>query len=380
MIISSFPPIVGGGERQAQQLAACLVEQGVDVCVITRRYQALPNFEHVDGVPVYRIPMLGYGPLAALTFILGSIVLMARFNRHCSILHCHQASLGIAPATIAVLAKRRWGGKIIVKFMGSRVCDMAQSHTWVIRRWLLRQADAFVAMNDPVRMGLKEIGLDVPTCLLPNGVDTRTFCPTDASTRQALRQRLGLPLQSSIMLFVGRLDPVKALDALLQAWARVVQQMSERQPTLVLVGNGSERDRLVQLAQELGISASVHFAGASDKVAEWYNSANLFVLPSHIEGLSNALLEAMACGLPVIATAVGGTPEVIENNVNGLLVPPKDVDALSEAILHLIRHPAQAQRFGQAARQTVQDHYSIDAVVDRYVKLYSSLLGSEKEA
>jgi glycosyltransferase involved in cell wall biosynthesis len=377
MIISCFHPVIGGGERQAQQLAARLVERGVDVRVITRRFRSLPEFEYIDGVPVHRVPIVGRGPLAALTFVIGAFRLMAHSVPSSAILHCHQSSLGIAPVTIAVLAKHLWANKVIVKFMGSRVRDMAQTRTWPVRRWLLNQVDAFVATNDLVRAGLAEIGLDVPTHVLPNGVDVRAFCPADTDTRHTLREHLGLAHQGCLVLFVGRLDPVKALDVLLQAWAHVVRDITEPQLTLVLVGDGVERERLANLARELGIFDFVHFAGASDHVIDWYRAADLFVLPSYVEGLSNAMLEAMACELPVVATAVGGTPSAIENEVNGLLIPPGDADAISEALRRLIHHPAEAQTFGQAARQTVLSHYSIDSVVERYAALYTSLVDPE---
>ena len=103
------------------------------------------------------------------------------------------------------------------------------------------------------------------------------------------------------------------------------------------------------------------------------NCADLFVLSSHSEGLSNALLEAMACGLPAVATAVGGAPEVIEDGVNGLLVPADDDAALADALLRLVRDPGVAGQLGEAARQTILARYSMEAVVDRYVNLYTEL-------
>jgi glycosyltransferase involved in cell wall biosynthesis len=376
MLISDFYPIVGGGERQAQRLSAHLVERGVDVCVITRRYHGLPRFELVDRVPVYRVPIVGRGPLAASAFVVEALRLMSHSVYRNAILHCHQASLGIAPATIAALAKRRWGNRVIVKLMGSRVHAMVQAPTWPFRRWLLRHADVLVTTNDQVCRDLQGIGLDVPTHVLPNGVDTRAFFPPDGATRQAARRRLGLPSEDLIVLFVGRLDPVKALDVLLYAWALLVPRTSQR-PTLALVGGGPEDKRLETLADQLDIRSSVHFAGPSDQVLDWYHGADLFVLPSHVEGLSNAMLEALACGLPVVATAVGGALEVIRHETNGLLAPPGRADALCDALLYLINDLTRARQLGLAARQTILARYSLDVVVDQYVDLYASLACAE---
>ena len=374
MVLSCFHPLVGGGERQAQQLAARLVARGLDVCVLTRRYRSLAGFEYIDGVPVYRVPIGGQGPTQALTFTLGALGLLARLGVRASIVHCHQSSLGIAPITIAALAKRAWGCQVVVKFMGSRVVEMVDTRTWPIRRWLLRQADAFVVTNEGTRLALSGMGMDVRTHCLANGVDVQRFCPLEPAARLLLRKtRFDLSPEALVVLYVGRLVPVKGVDVLLRAWARLVGRETGRALVLVLVGDGPEREVLGRLSRELGIASSVRFVGFSAQVGNWLNCADLFVLSSHSEGLSNALLEAMACGLPAVATAVGGAPEVIEDGVNGLLVPADDDAALADALLRLVRDPGGAWQLGEAARQTILACYSMEAVVDRYVKLYTEL-------
>jgi glycosyltransferase involved in cell wall biosynthesis len=429
MVLSNFYPIVGGGERQAQQLAARLVGRGLDVCVLTRRYPSLSSFERVDGVPVYRVPVWGRtdpilmgpdtrSPVQATTFILGALKLLAHPALRGAILHCHQSSMGVAPSAIAALAKRLipakgaarigdTGSKVIVKFMGSRVREMAHTHTWPARRWLLCQADAFVVTNESTAKALSGMGLDVPTYCLPNGVDLARFRPVAPETRADLRGRLGLPSEALVVLYVGRLEPVKGADLLLHAWASFVGrevgrtsgsgptgshrggrgggQGGIRTPVLALVGDGSERERLVRLSRSLSIERSVRFVGAvgadsvqtqADNVppvADWLNAADLFVLPSRSEGVSNALLEAMACALPALATAVGGSPEVIEDGVNGVLLPPEDPGALTDGLLHLARDPGLARTLGAAARQTIEARFSMEAVVQRYEELYLRL-------
>jgi glycosyltransferase involved in cell wall biosynthesis len=379
MILSCYPPIVGGGERQAHLLARGLVSRGIEVRVLTRRYPSLPEFECVDGVPVYRIPVWGKRWVQALAFVLRAFMAMrvqdipSRTTLRAPILHCHQSSLGIAPTVIAVLIKLFDGGNVIVKFMGSRVHEMADTRSWLVRRWLLRQVDAFVVTNEGTGRALRDMGLDVPAYCLPNGVDTKRFQPVASGAQLQLRKRLGLPEAIFVVLFVGRLEPVKGSDVLLRAWSRLVGQNPARSLLLALVGDGSERDRLIRLSQELDIASSVRFVGLSDRVIDWLHGADLFVLPSRSEGLSNALLEAMSCGLPTVATAVGGTPEVIEDGTNGLLVPANDDGALADALLCLIENPDLARRLGNAARKTIGGRYSMEATVDRYIELYKRL-------
>jgi glycosyltransferase involved in cell wall biosynthesis len=374
MVLSCFYPMVGGGERQAQRLAARLVARGLDVCVLTRRYRSLARFELIDGVPVYRIPIGGQGPVQALTFTLGALGLLARQDVRASIVHCHQSSLGIAPIAIAALAKRAWDCRVIVKFMGARVIEMMNTRTWPIRRWLLRQADAFVVTNEETRLALGSMGMDVRTHCLPNGVDVQRFQPLEPGARRLLRRTWpDLPPEALLALYVGRLEPVKGVDVLLRAWARLVGRETGRIPVLALVGDGSQREHLARLSRELGIDRSVRFVGFSDQISDWLNSADLFVLPSRSEGLSNALLEAMACGLPTVATTVGGAPEAVEHGVNGLLVPADDDAALADALLQLIRDSGGARQLGESARRTTCARYSMEAMVDRYVKLYAEL-------
>jgi glycosyltransferase involved in cell wall biosynthesis len=128
-------------------------------------------------------------------------------------------------------------------------------------------------------------------------------------------------------------------------------------------------DKLHTLADQYNI----HLVGQQEEVQRFYQTADVFVLPSRMEGLPNALLEAMACGLPTISSLLPGVSEVIEHNTNGLLVPPDDREAISDAVLRLLENPDVAQRLGNAAHQTIMKHYSLDVVADRYVHLYTSL-------
>jgi glycosyltransferase involved in cell wall biosynthesis len=118
---------------------------------------------------------------------------------------------------------------------------------------------------------------------------------------------------------------------------------------------------------------NIHLVGQREEVQRFYQTADVFVLPSRMEGLPNALLEAMTCGLPTIASPLPGVSEVIEHNTNGLLVPPDDPEAISDAVLLLLENPDVAKRLGNAAHQTILKHYSLDAVADCYVHLYTSL-------
>jgi glycosyltransferase involved in cell wall biosynthesis len=262
---------------------------------------------------------------------------------------------------------------------------MAATRTWPIRRWLLRQADALVVTNKETGGALKDVGIEGPAYCLSNGVDVQRFRPLGPDERLVLRKTrsdelypLDLSPESLVAIYACRMVPIKRIDVLLRAWARLVDRETGRDLVLVLVGDGPERRPLGLLSRELGIASSVRFVGQSEYISDWLNSADLFVRSSSSEGLSNALLEAMACGLPVVATAVGGAPEVIEDGVNGLLVPAGDDIALARALMRLVDDVELAVRLGKAARQTILASYSMEAVVDRYIDLYTALTGDRR--
>lgn len=171
---------------------------------------------------------------------------------------------------------------------------------------------------------------------------------------------------------VARLSAEKDLETMLQA-AKIV---AERQPTfrLVIVGDGPERANLHATARRLGLDQVVSFLGERNDVAELLAQAAFFVCSSRTEGISLTLLEAMATELPVIATEVGGNPEVVVDQSTGMLVPPRDPRALADAILTLISDPQSWDRFGKAGRQRVENHFGIRSMVQQYEAIYSEHL------
>jgi glycosyltransferase involved in cell wall biosynthesis len=178
------------------------------------------------------------------------------------------------------------------------------------------------------------------------------------------------------VVFVGRLHPNKGLDVLLPAFKKIIGNRPDLCWRLWLFGDGPLRAELELLAKQLGISAEVKFWGWVENPAEAYrDQADIFVLPSRTEGVSNALLEAMAYGIPCVATSIGGNTDLIRHNENGLLINPDSEADLVEALLRLVDDATLRQNVGILARQTVQNEYSMDSVAERYIKLYHTLYG-----
>src|SRR5437588_10888635 len=202
-----------------------------------------------------------------------------------------------------------------------------------------------------------------------NGVDDVRFAP--AADRAAARAALGLPVSALVIGSVGRLVPVKGYDILLRAVAQVCKAIPRAH--FVIVGPGPEFGNLTALAQALGVQDSVTFTGACANAPAVYHAMDLYVSTSRWEGISNTILEALASGVPVIGTAVGGTPEVLQMaGPSGALISPDDANELALAIVRWLDDPAHLRRRREAARDTIRQHFSLEKMLRSYESMYRS--------
>lgn len=239
-------------------------------------------------------------------------------------------------------------------------------------RTMARFADKIVVVAGAVReTRVNRWGIPAEKLVvIPNSVDLSRF-DFDID-RDAVREELHAS-DGPLMVAVGHLTAVKGHSCLLQAAKRVVETVPGT--VLSLVGDGPLLDELAAQAEELGISDSVRFLGYRQDVESILKSADVFVMSSLREGTSIAVLEAMAAGLPVVATAVGGNPEVIEDGKSGILVPVQDPAALGDALLRVLSEPEFAASLAKAARARVEAEYSAETNLARLRTLYSDILG-----
>lgn len=254
--------------------------------------------------------------------------------------------------------------------------DTGFQKSWRLRlasRWLNRRFDAVTAPAQAVLDAVRRSEGNLPPLALaiPNGVDTGRFQPLAPEARAAARAALGLAPDEFVFGCVARLAEVKRHVDLLGAFARLGE--APLRPRLLLLGDGPLEAELRRQAHEAGIAARVDFLGARSDVPALLPALDAFVLVSRTEGLSNATLEAMACGLPVIATAVGGQPEAVEDGVTGLLVPPRAPGRLALALESFLHAPARCHRMGRLARETILRRFSRDAMLQGYEQLYRRL-------
>jgi glycosyltransferase involved in cell wall biosynthesis len=244
------------------------------------------------------------------------------------------------------------------------------------RRFICRVLGRFTDLSLAVSRGVRDYlvaqgGLDpAKVRVVANGVDVAAI--EAARPGKVVRRELGLPAGVPVIGLVGRLDHWgKGHKELFEAMAPLM----ERHPVQALiVGGGRRIDEVRALAASLGLAGAVHFLGERSDVPDLLNAMDIFVLPSYSEGLSLALLEAMAAGKPVVATAVGGTPEVVTEGDNGLLIPTRDAGALAGALERLLGAPDFAKQLGQNARAHVREHFSLDRLGREINEIYEELV------
>ena len=369
MLLEGEFPTLGGAEKQVETLSNALLAAGHRVTVVVPRLlpgQPAGSDRH-GALAVWRI---GYPPVrwvGSLLLLLRLAWLLFAWRHRYDAIHVHIAhNMGAVACAMGKLLDK----PVVVKFSGwweqEKGCLRPNGGVGAaLARRLIQQATAVQAISTRIASGLADSGFD-PRRLhwLPNGVPTHRF---DGIVRTPGGN------QPPTVVFVGRLVPEKGLDTLLSAWASASRPEGWR---LRLVGGGPLEDALRAQAVRLGVEASVDFAGPSSAVERELASADVGVLPSRFEGLSNTLLESMAAGLPIIATRISGSEDFVVPGRNGWLCEVDDVDALAAALGAAMAMPAEARlALGAAARADVLAKASVPAVVDQLLPLYAGTRG-----
>jgi glycosyltransferase involved in cell wall biosynthesis len=380
LITRGFWPLVGGAELVAARLAAAFQARGAATTVLTARWnRQWPAVIEHHGVRVVRLDH-------PRTRFYGTWRYMQAVGRW---LRDNRAAFDLAyvsmlkhDAYAAVTAAQRAAFPVVLRAEGAGVTGdcfwqlEATCGARIKRRCLL--ADAFVAPSPTIERELIAAGYARERIhYLPNGVSLPET--NDEAGRQRSRIALAeadpalkIGPDTPLAVYTGRLHEMKGLEYLVRAWPRVLERVPRAR--LWLVGDGPDRSRLNELIGALGLPGSVSLAGPFDDVEDCLRAANLFVLPSLEEGMSIALLEAMAMALPVVATAIAANEVLITDEVCGRLVPKGDCVALARTIADLLTAPAAATRLAEEAHRRVRTTYSLDRTVDAHLELFRRLV------
>lgn len=381
VVSSLYHTTLGGLGKQAVLLTEHLARSGVFLFVIARRMEGVPACPYDPRIEIVWIPALRPtvhileektlgNLLTSITFSLGVLFTLWRRRKAYQMVHFHGASI---PLMTCVLLLKVLKKKVIAKVASTMKTEAGSLRYHVrplstIMLWLMSRVDCFIATSSEIEKGLKaDRILPHRIVRIPNFVETETFSPPTETEKMRHRKEKDLTAPF-VVIFSGRLVPGKGLDVLLRAWVHVQQQVLG--VSLILLGDSPARAEYEHLARELKIDGTVQFRGNVPDVAAYLRAGDLFVFPSFLEGFPNALLEAMACGLPVVASRIAGVEDVIKSEVNGLLVNPGDVDDLCQAIIRLLQDPPEARRLGQSAAETIQQEYTLEKVAGRYLELY----------
>ena len=343
--------------------------RGHTVHVITR---AVPGYPIVDeehqGIFIHRwIKTAAAGPLFGLSFVAGIMAAIKRLRAEIDVIHTHQ---GLWEAVATGLARSVITRKpTLVQPASSgyygEADELRRTRAAPILRRAILANTGFAAISAEIDRQWRELGVPPERIVrMASGVNTQDFCPGPSTVEADL-----LPRPRAI--FTGRLHPQKNLPLLLEAWANVARRSKAN---LILVGPGNDRQRLIELATSLRISDRVQFVGAVESAAEYLRAADIFVLPSVAEGMSNSLLEGMATALPCVVSGIGGNTDLVADGHTGRLISQPTAEAWSNALIELLENPNEARRLGSAARERIDQEFALAVVVDRYLELYRRMI------
>lgn len=359
----------GGAEMQLVQRLPILKDHGWEMCVIS----LLSPRAYAQDIELLGIPVVSLGVERNRLdprIIMRLSSLIRRYRPH--IVHSHMVHANLLARVVRPLA-----GIPVLVCTAHNICEKGRKGSGRLREFLYRITDPLCDMTTQVSQAGLERYVRVRAVpmhkilYIPNGVCTESFRPDSAiRVRKRKEMRLG---DHFVWLAVGRFAPQKDYPNMLLAFAQILRKQPETR--LLIVGDGPLRTSIQFLAQSLGIANQVCFLGIRQDIAELMNAVDAYVMSSEWEGMPNVLLEAASTGLPIVATDVGGNREIVLNGVTGFLVPPKDPEALAQAMLQVMDLPREERyRMGKTARQHIVANFSLERVVHQWEALYRELL------
>ena len=347
-----------GGQRQSFFLAKALKQRGLPFTFVVQPESPLHQKASQAGLPVLPLKIRS-------EFSLGMMIRLARLMKHkkCLLAHFHDAHSVAVGSVAASMAKVPY--RVI-----SRRVDFPLKKNYFSKRKYKKNVSAIIAISKGVKKVLVEGGVDPRSIVvIPSGID---FSPYDkAVSSDYLRRELSFAPDDYLVGIVAHLTDHKGHEYLIKA-TKILKEHSPK-IKVIIVGKGPLRMDLNRQARESRVEDIVFFLGFREDVPQILSSLDVFVLSSYLEGMGSSILDAMACRLPVVATKVGGIPEVVLHGETGILVPPRNPQAIARAILKLYNNRNLASRLGQRGYQVVHKKFSSEAMAERIVRLYERL-------
>lgn len=382
LVAGAYYPEISAAGLQCQAVAAALRGRARISVLVTAVDPALPPAEVIDGVSVIRVGVdvrSGASKVSASIRVLGKL---AATIPGVDVIHMHGFSQKNIP--IAVMAQLLRKPVVLTLHTMGQDEPQAAALRGRVANWAFQSARLLLPVSPNLVQRCEEAGLPAERVrLTPNGIDTNRFRPATDAERSALRRELGWSDEEPVVLFVGFFSRDKRPDLLFRAWRRLADQGVRSK--LVYIGAKAsayfEVDEAIareirERAEDMGRASDVVFVEPTHAMERYYRAADVFVLSSVREANPVALLEAMACGLPCVASRIeGATDVIIDDGVNGRLVDRDDVQGLARTLGQVLNNPGEARGLGQRARETVMSRYDIQQTAGRWLDAYRSVLG-----
>lgn len=372
MVVDSSFPGIGGAEYQVEVLAKAFHRSGHEVSILAPLLDpSSPQKEYFDRIPLERIPYPRIKIIGALILAVKFAWRLFKTRKRFDVIHVHLVK---NLATVAGILKPVLRASLIAKVSGAwefdgGVLDPALgnrlSHKFM--NYYIKRFDCFQTISTYTKLRLEAAGYPSSKIqMIPNAVDMSRF-PNDRQNKNQDKADINV-------VFGGRMVPVKGLDILIKAWAKVIDRFGESFPRLLLVGDGPIKGQLMQLVEDYELSDYVMFHDWMPEISSILNQADIYVQPSLQEGLPNSVLEAMAAALPIVATKVSGNEDLVTDNENGILVAPGCIDGLAEALCTLIANPDRRKAMGKHSRQIIETTYQLPKVLNKLLRAYTGEL------
>lgn len=383
MVTGAYYPEISSGGLQTKLMAAAMRDEAAVRVLTTALDLRTPRHSVVDDVDITRIHLRALTTGSKITAAGIVVPDVLRLVRWCDVVHLH----GVSSKNIGVTAAARLLGKPIVLSLHTSGADEPGPvrQQGVLAWWAFRSAARYLSVSAALRQAYLDAGLPADRVeLVANGIDVDEFAPASPEEKRRLRRSLGLDADRPVVLFVGFFSHDKQPRVLFDAWLRL-RDVHGTDTSLVFVGatkssyqevDESLADGIRAEAARRGLGDRVTFTGAVHDVHDYFRLADVFVLPSRREGLPVALMEAMSCGVPSVASRLpGATETLIEDGASGRLVPPGDVAAFAKAVHTMLAEPEAAARMGAAARTMVMRNFSAVTIAAQWLANYRIALG-----
>ena len=376
MVTERYIPIWGGAENQLRQLIPHLVSKGCEIEVVTRRWhEEMSRKELVDGIRVHRIGSPGTGIFKTASFVFSLIIFLLFKCRDTQIFHSHGA---LKIGGLCAVAAKLTGKKNIAKIAtAGHIPKLVKSRWGRVIANLFKRSDAVICMTREIEHELMDIACHRDKIVrIRNAVDSRRFKAADNFSRSEFLKRYRINEAGLLVIFSSRLVFRKGIDILLAAWPAV----HKKNPYvyLLIIGSGKDQPDSIEKAMKEKVVQegldNIIFLGETDEPEKLLGIADIFVFPSRKEGFPNALMEAMAAGLPSVCSRIGGVLPLVDDGKTGILYETENAGQLAEKLDMVLKDKALRTRLGANARSAMEKNYSFEKTSCEYCQLYEKLI------